>query len=114
MCKPSFLIFVLWGPVMQVGDPVMVVESDKADMDVESFEEGYLAAVLTEEGASAKVGAAVALIVERWVLVLVLVVSVGVAVRAIWFGSRWGALNSRLTSVLPGRKQQNDFERGVP
>lgn len=43
----------------------MVVESDKADMDVESFEEGYLAAVLTEEGDSAKVGAAVALIVER-------------------------------------------------
>lgn len=45
----------------------MVVESDKADMDVESFEEGYLAAVLTEEGDSAKVGAAVALIVERYV-----------------------------------------------
>eukprot|EP00903_Cladosiphon_okamuranus_P005907 g5841.t1 len=52
------------GDKIEVGDPVMVVESDKADMDVESFEEGYLAAVLTEEGASAKVGAAVALIVE--------------------------------------------------
>ena len=44
----------------------MVVESDKADMEVESFEEGYLAKLLTEEGSSAKVGAAVALIVERW------------------------------------------------
>lgn len=44
----------------------MVVESDKADMDVESFEEGYLASILTEEGSSAKVGAAVALIVERY------------------------------------------------
>ncbi|CAN0113347.1 unnamed protein product [Ectocarpus sp. 12 AP-2014] len=52
------------GDKIEVGDPVMVVESDKADMDVESFEEGYLAAVLTEEGDSAKVGAAVALIVE--------------------------------------------------
>lgn len=50
----------------KVGDPVMVVESDKADMDVESFEEGYLAAVLTEEGGSAKVGSPVALIVERY------------------------------------------------
>ncbi|CAM9106951.1 unnamed protein product [Ectocarpus sp. 13 AM-2016] len=55
------------GDKIEVGDPVMVVESDKADMDVESFEEGYLAAVLTEEGDSAKVGAAVALIVERYV-----------------------------------------------
>lgn len=53
------------GDKIEVGDPVMVVESDKADMDVESFEEGYLAAVLTEEGSSAKVGAAVALIVQR-------------------------------------------------
>ena len=51
----------------------MVVESDKADMDVESFEEGYLAAVLTEEGSSAKVGAAVALIVERWVVLILAV-----------------------------------------
>lgn len=43
----------------------MVVESDKADMEVESFEEGYLAKVLAAEGTSAKVGTAVALIVER-------------------------------------------------
>ena len=28
------------------GESVLVVESDKADMDVESFQDGYLAAVL--------------------------------------------------------------------
>ena len=60
---------------------MMVVESDKADMDVESFEEGYLAAVLTDEGSSAKVGAAVALIVEKWVVVFAFFV---VVVKRSW------------------------------
>ena len=32
---------------------MLVVESDKADMDVESYEEGYLAAILTPESESA-------------------------------------------------------------
>jgi len=41
---------------------VLVVESDKADMDVESYEEGYLAAILTPEGDSAAVGAPVGLL----------------------------------------------------
>jgi pyruvate dehydrogenase E2 component (dihydrolipoamide acetyltransferase) len=34
----------------------MVVESDKADMDVESFDSGYLAKILVPEGSSAAVG----------------------------------------------------------
>ena len=29
------------GDKIEAGDPVMVVESDKADMEVESFDEGY-------------------------------------------------------------------------
>ena len=29
------------GDKVEAGDPVMVVESDKADMEVESFDEGY-------------------------------------------------------------------------
>ena len=33
------------------GESVLVVESDKADMDVESFNEGFLAAVLMPAGA---------------------------------------------------------------
>ena len=49
------------GDKIEVGDMVLVVESGKADMDVESFEEGYLAAILTPEG-RAPVGAPVALL----------------------------------------------------
>merc|ERR1719420_2299530 len=48
------------GDKVEVGDMMLVVESDKADMDVESYEEGYLAAILTEEGETAAVGAPVA------------------------------------------------------
>merc|ERR1719238_2429352 len=50
------------GDKVEVGDMVLVVESDKADMDVESYEEGYLAAILTPEGESAAVGAPVGLL----------------------------------------------------
>jgi pyruvate/2-oxoglutarate dehydrogenase complex dihydrolipoamide acyltransferase (E2) component len=41
---------------VEAGDIVMVVESDKADMDVESFDSGYLAKILVPEGSSAAVG----------------------------------------------------------
>jgi pyruvate dehydrogenase E2 component (dihydrolipoamide acetyltransferase) len=43
---------------------VVVVESDKADMDVESFYEGYLAVILVEAGQEAPVGQAIALVAE--------------------------------------------------
>ncbi len=46
------------------GESVLVVESDKADMDVESFQEGYLAAVLMPAGSSAPVGETIGLVVE--------------------------------------------------
>ena len=44
------------GDKVEVGDMVLVVESDKADMDVESFEEGYIAKILTADGETAAVG----------------------------------------------------------
>lgn len=53
------------GDPISAGEAIMVVESDKADMDVEAFEEGYLAAIITEEGDSGAVGAPVALIAEN-------------------------------------------------
>ena len=34
---------------MEAGDIVMVVESDKADMDVEAFESGFLAKILVPQ-----------------------------------------------------------------
>ena len=46
------------------GESVLVVESDKADMDVESFQDGYLAVVLMPAGSTAPVGETIGLIVE--------------------------------------------------
>ena len=45
------------------GESVLVVESDKADMDVEAFQEGFLAAVLVQAGGTAPVGETIGLIV---------------------------------------------------
>lgn len=50
------------GDAIEAGEAIMVVESDKADMDVEAFEDGYLAKILTGEGESATVGDVVALV----------------------------------------------------
>lgn len=50
------------GDEIEAGEAIMVVESDKADMDVEAFEDGYLAKILVDEGEMAPVGDAVALI----------------------------------------------------
>ena len=43
----------------------MVVVSDKADMDVEAFDDGYLAAILKEDGETVDVGAPVGIIVPN-------------------------------------------------
>ena len=50
------------GDEIEAGEAIMVVESDKADMDVEAFEDGFLAKILTREGETAEVGAVVALV----------------------------------------------------
>jgi len=50
------------GDEIEAGEAIMVVESDKADMDVEAFEDGFLAKIIIDEGGTAPVGAAVALI----------------------------------------------------
>jgi len=50
------------GDSVSSGEAIMVVESDKADMDVEAFEDGFLAAIVTGEGESCAVGAPVAII----------------------------------------------------
>jgi pyruvate dehydrogenase E2 component (dihydrolipoamide acetyltransferase) len=52
------------GDRVEKGDTVLVVESDKADMDVESFAEGTLAIILAEAGESVPVGQTIALIAE--------------------------------------------------
>lgn len=52
------------GDKIEKGETVVVVESDKADMDVESFYEGYLAVITVPAGDSAPVGFAIALVAE--------------------------------------------------
>ncbi|RRT85632.1 hypothetical protein B296_00006732 [Ensete ventricosum] len=52
------------GDRLAKGESVVVVESDKADMDVETFYDGYLAAIMVEEGGVAPVGSAIALLAE--------------------------------------------------
>ena len=52
------------GDKIEKGETVVVVESDKADMDVESFYEGYLATIVVAAGDVATVGAAIALLAE--------------------------------------------------
>ena len=52
------------GDRVERGESVLVVESDKADMDVESFQEGYLAVVLVAAGGTAPVGDTIGLIAE--------------------------------------------------
>lgn len=52
------------GDRVERGESVLVVESDKADMDVESFEAGFLGAVLLPAGATAPVGDTIGLVVD--------------------------------------------------
>ncbi|MCU0541098.1 MAG: 2-oxo acid dehydrogenase subunit E2 [Oscillatoriaceae cyanobacterium Prado104] len=52
------------GDKVEKGETVVVVESDKADMDVESFYEGFLATIIVPAGEVAPVGAAIALVAE--------------------------------------------------
>jgi pyruvate dehydrogenase E2 component (dihydrolipoamide acetyltransferase) len=44
------------GDRVEKGENILVVESDKADMDVESFHSGILASILVPAGESAPVG----------------------------------------------------------
>ncbi|MFM6040759.1 MAG: dihydrolipoamide acetyltransferase family protein [Sphaerospermopsis kisseleviana] len=52
------------GDKVEKGETVVVVESDKADMDVETFYEGFLAHIIVQAGESAPVGAAIAYVAE--------------------------------------------------
>jgi pyruvate dehydrogenase E2 component (dihydrolipoamide acetyltransferase) len=52
------------GEKVKKGEIVVVVESDKADMDVETFYEGFIATIIVQAGESAPVGSAIALVAE--------------------------------------------------
>ncbi len=52
------------GDKLEKGETVLVVESDKADMDVETFYAGYLAQIVVPAGESAPIGATLAIVAE--------------------------------------------------
>ncbi|GLU04759.1 hypothetical protein SLE2022_218910 [Rubroshorea leprosula] len=52
------------GDKLSKGESVVVVESDKADMDVETFYDGILAAIVVGEGETAPVGAPIGILAE--------------------------------------------------
>ncbi len=52
------------GDKVEKGEIVVVVESDKADMDVETFYSGFIATIMVQAGESAPVGSAIALVAE--------------------------------------------------
>ncbi|MBW4621984.1 MAG: 2-oxo acid dehydrogenase subunit E2 [Cyanosarcina radialis HA8281-LM2] len=52
------------GDKVEKGETLLVVESDKADMDVEAFWAGYLGAMIVPAGETAPVGATIGLIAE--------------------------------------------------
>ncbi|KAH1035619.1 hypothetical protein GYH30_055550 [Glycine max] len=52
------------GDMLSKGDSVVVVESDKADMDVETFYDGILAAIVVADGETAPVGAPIGLLAD--------------------------------------------------
>jgi pyruvate dehydrogenase E2 component (dihydrolipoamide acetyltransferase) len=52
------------GDKVEKGEIVVVVESDKADMDVETFYGGFIATIIVQAGESAQVGSAIALVAE--------------------------------------------------
>lgn len=52
------------GDKVEKGETVLVVESDKADMDVEAFHEGFLATIIVPADGTAPVGEVIALLAE--------------------------------------------------
>jgi pyruvate dehydrogenase E2 component (dihydrolipoamide acetyltransferase) len=52
------------GDKVEKGETLLVVESDKADMDVEAFWAGYLGAIIVPAGETAAVGATIGLLAE--------------------------------------------------
>jgi pyruvate dehydrogenase E2 component (dihydrolipoamide acetyltransferase) len=52
------------GDPVEKGETLLIVESDKADMDVESFYAGYLGAIAVPAGESAPVGATIGYVAE--------------------------------------------------
>lgn len=85
------------GDTVSAGEAIMVVESDKADMDVEAFEEGYLAAILKQEGEMVDVGAPVGIIVSALEDISKIVVASDASTRSDSYSSTTATISSTTT-----------------
>ena len=52
------------GDTIESGEAIATIESDKADMDLEAFEDGVLAKILVGDGEVAQVGSPIALVAD--------------------------------------------------
>ena len=50
------------GDQVEIGDEIAEIETDKATMAMEAFDEGILSEILIEEGAKAEIGATLAIL----------------------------------------------------
>ena len=50
------------GDVVEIGDEIAEIETDKATMAMEAFDDGVLARILVEEGSKAEIGAVLAIL----------------------------------------------------
>ncbi|MBT8037969.1 MAG: pyruvate dehydrogenase complex dihydrolipoamide acetyltransferase [Verrucomicrobiae bacterium] len=53
------------GDVIEIGDVVAEVETDKATMEMEAFDEGILSQILVQEGGKAEVGAVLGILLDE-------------------------------------------------
>jgi pyruvate dehydrogenase E2 component (dihydrolipoamide acetyltransferase) len=52
------------GDEISAGDAIATIESDKADMEMEAFEDGVIARIITQKGEIAQVGSPIALVAD--------------------------------------------------
>ena len=56
------------GDVVQVGDVLAEVETDKATMEMKAFDEGVLSEIYVQDGQKVEIGQKLALLAERWIV----------------------------------------------
>lgn len=89
------------GDKVEKGETVLVVESDKADMDVESFYEGYLGAIAVPAGSTAPVGSALGYVAETVAEIADIKAKLSQASEPATNGSASSSSNGTSTAAIP-------------
>jgi pyruvate dehydrogenase E2 component (dihydrolipoamide acetyltransferase) len=99
----------------KAGEPIAVVETDKAAVDIEAERDGILLAVLADEGATVEVGTAIALLGdpgERGTDVAAALAGLGVSAASRVQGSAMPANERR--PALPGAARESGVRGSLP